>query len=406
MIVMPILLCLLIPLLALLILMRRWQHPWQLSLPLFLLRRACIDPSLMVEPRRMAAAHLPFEAAAQPRLRSGALLWASAATVTHTLADEADRAAILAAVKPLGFTPEKFLARCPILQEVEHSSLRGYIVRDGLGQRAYFMGEPAALLDACPLVWDQQERSKTDNDLQLLPSGEGLYGFAMAPVENGIIGPMTYLGSMEIITPVMEFDAAQALLPQGWTLCDQPGEALTLHIAPQPEGPNRLQSRETAWRQQLASGHAHSLQQGRVVLYLFIVQLMLGIAALVWHVPAWLVPVCGLLLLPGALHMQDVRPNRRSLIALAWLLLWPMLIGLFVQYAAPGSPALMLALAASAACLGADASAWRLVLPAALFMVALLLLIFQPALLPAAFCLVAGSLHGLVARWLRPVECS
>ena len=403
---MPILLCLLIPLLALLLLMRRWQHPWQLSLPLFLLRRACIDPSLMVEPRCMAAAHLPFEAAAQPRLRSGALLWASAATVTHTLADEADQAAILAAVKPLGFTPEKFLARCPILREVEQNGLHGYIVRDGLGQRAYFMGKPAALLDACALVWDQQERAKTDDDMQHLPSGEGLCGFAMAPVENDVIGPMTYLGSMEIITPVMDAAAAQALLPQGWTLCNQPGDALTLHIAPEPEGPNHLQTWETSWSQQLASGQARSLQQGRVVLCLFIAQLMLGIAALAWHVPAWLAPVCGLLLLPGALHMQDAHPNFRSLIALAWLLIWPVLIGLFVQYAVPGSPALMLALVASAACLGADAATWKLVLPAALVCIALLLLIFQPALLPSAFCLVAGALHGLVARWLRPVECS
>lgn len=403
---MPILLCLLIPLLALFILMRRWQQPWQLSLPLFLLRRACVDPSVLVEPRRMAAAHLPFEAAAQPRLRSGALLWASAATVTHTLADEADQAAILAAVKPLGFTPEKFLARCPILRKVEQGGLQGYIVRDGLGQRAYFMGKPAALLDACALVWDQQERSKTADDLQQLPSGACLYGFAMAPVENGAVGPMTYLGSMEILTPVMDAAAAQALLPKGWTLAEHPGEALTLHIAPQPEGPNRLQTDETAWSQVLASGHARSLQQGRVVLCLLITQLMLGIAALVWHIPAWLAPVCGLLLLPGALHMQDARPNRRSLIALAWLLLWPVLIGLFVQYAAPGSPALMLALVASAACLGADASVWKLVPPAALVCIALIWLIFQPAWLPAAFCLVAGALHGLIVRWLRPVECS
>lgn len=403
---MPILLCLLIPLLALLILMRRWQHPWQLSLPLFLLRRACVDPSVLVEPRRMAAAHLPFEAAAQPRLRSGALLWASAATVTHTLADEADRAAILAAVKPLGFTAEKFLARCPILQEVEQSGLRGYIVRDGLGQRAYFIGKPAALLDACDLVWDQQERSKSIDDLRQLPAGACLYAFAMAPVENDVIGPMTYLGSMEIITPVMDAASAQALLPRSWTLAEHPGEALTLHIAPQPEGPNRLQTGEPNWSQQLASGHARSLRQGRVVLCLFITQLMLGVTALVWHVPAWLVPVCGLLLLPGALRTRDDLPNCRSPIALAWLLLWPVLIGLFVRYASPGSPVLMLALVASAACLGADASVWKLVLPAALVCIALIWLIFQPALLPAAFCLVAGALHGLVARWLRPVECS
>ena len=403
---MPILLCLLIPLLALLILMRRWQQPWQLSLPLFLLRRACIDPSLMVEPRCMAAAHLPFEAGAQPRLRSGALLWASAATVTHTLANEDDQAALLAAVKPLGFTPEKFLARCPILRQVEQSGLHGYIVRDGLGQRAYFIGKPAALLDACALVWDQQERSKADNDLQQLAAGACLYGFAMAPVENDIIGPMTYLGSMEIITPVMDAAAAQALLPQGWTLTEHPGDALTLHIAPEPEGSNCLRTDSLTWSEQLTSGYRRSLQQGRVVLCLFIAQLMLGTAALVWHVPAWLAPICGLLLLPGALHMQDARPNRRSPIALAWLLLCPVLIGLFVQYAAPGSPALMLALLSSAACLGSHATTWKLVVPAALVCLALLLLIFQPALLPAAFCLMAGTLHGLVTRWLHPVECS
>ena len=167
---------------------KAWKAPWHLRRPLR--SEVCIQGDLLVAPRRLTEACLPFDPADQPRLRSGALLWASAATVTHTLADERDRNAILAAVKPLGFTPEKFLARCPILGEVSANGQRGYVVRDGSGYRAYFLGEPAAVLDACQYVWDQQEREKTPEDRARLPeSTAGLYALAMAPADDEGVGP-------------------------------------------------------------------------------------------------------------------------------------------------------------------------------------------------------------------------
>lgn len=403
---MPIIFCIIIPLIAAYMLLRRWQHPWQLRLPLLLLRRAAIDPSLLVEPRRVTAAHLPFDPASQPRLQSGALLWASAATVTHTLAEEADQAAILAAVKPLGFTPEKFLARCPILQEVERDGLRGRIVRDGSGQRAYFIGAPEKLLAACDLVWEQQDRPKAPGDTLRLPTGNGLYALAMAPVEQGDIGPLTYLGSLQITTPAMDPALVEALLPHGWTLdVGLPDESgLLLHIAPQQSGVNSFTTNMPDWQAQLTAGFDRARSENVLLLRLLAAQLLLGLAAMVWQVPAWLVPLCGALLLPCLHRLPALQLNIRCIAAHVWAILWPVLIGLFVQYAAPGTPALMLALVASAACMAA--ASWRSTLPCAAGMVALLWLFFQPSALPAAFCLVAGALHGLIFRLLYPLECS
>ena len=358
---MYLILCLLVPLAALLLAPRRWQHPWHLRLPLCFMRRASVDSRLLVEPRRMTAAHLPFEAAAQPRLQSGALLWASTALVTHTLADENDRAAILEAVKPLGFTPEKFLARCPIQQEVCHNGHTGYIVRDGNGQRAYFMGCPADLLSACDMVYDQQERSKTPEDASLLPRGEGLYGLAMAPVTDGAIGPMTYLGSMQIAAPAMDPAVVQSLLPARWTLdVDAPARFFTLAISPDPRAMNSFTADMPDWQAQLAAGFRRSRR---------------------------------------AL-------SARSMLALAWLVLWPMLVGAFMQYVAPGSPALLLALPVAIACLCAGETNRKLLIPCAVLITGLLWLILQPSVITAAFCLVAGALHGLAARLICPLECS
>lgn len=405
---MPIILSLIVPLIAALILLRGWQAPWRLKLPLYLLRRAAINSALLVEPRRMTAAHLPFEPTAQPRLQSGALLWASAATVTHALAEEADRAAILAAVKPLGFTPEKFLARCPILQEVEQAGLRGCIVRDGHSQRAYFIGAPAQVLSACQRVWEQQERDKTPDDALRLPTGEGLYGLAMAPVENGCIGPLTYLGSLQIAAPAMDPAIVEERLPRGWTLDeglpDTSGPAL--HIAPQPEGDNSFTADGPDWLAQLAAGFERSRCECRLLLCLLAVQLTLGLAAMIWQIPAWLVPVAGALLLPCFHRLRPLRLVPRGIIALVWAVLWPLAIGCFVQYAAPGDPALALALVASAACLGTSASTWHISLPGAACIAALAWLALSPALLPAAFCLVAGVIHGLGLRLLASLECS
>lgn len=358
---MHLILFLLVPLAALLLAPRRWKHPWHLRLPLCFLRKAVVDAELLVEPRRMIDAHLPFEATGQPRLQSGALLWASAALATHTLAEEGDQAAILGAVKPLGFTPEKFLARCPIQQEVLHNGHRGYILRDGSGYRAYFLGNPAGLFAACELVWDQKERSATPQDAMRLPQGDGLYGLAMAPVADGAVGPMTYLGSLRIAAPAMDPAAVQALLPDHWSLdVDAPATPFTLVISPAPRAMNSFTANMPDWQAQLAAGFERSRRAS----------------------------------------------GSRSIIALAWLLLWPLLMDAFLQYALPGTLVLLLALPAAIACRCADETNRRWLIPCALALTALLWLILQPGVTAAAFCLVAGVLHGFVARLISPMECS
>lgn len=403
--------CLIIPGVALFLLPLRWQRPWKLRAPLLLMRRAVIDARLLVEKRRMTAAHLPFEPTAQPRLQSGALLWASAATVTHTLAAEEDREAILAAVKPLGFTPEKFLARCPILGEINVQGLHGYVVRDGHGQRAYFIGEPAALLAACPRILEQQERDKTLQDVPRLPStAEGLYGLAMAPVEAGRPGPLTYLGSVQIAAPAMDPAVVKDLLPAGWVLDIQhdgmPTPRNTLHIAPQSQAVNSFCADMPDWMDRLAAGFVQARHDFRQVLQLVVVQFLLAFAGAVWQLPPWLAPLSGMLLLPRFLHGSPLRMNARSAAALVWLLLWPVLIGSFIQYVAPGTTALMPALIVAALCMGTSAGTWKIVLPCGVLLAILLWLVYQPAALPAAFCLIAGALHGLIARWLCRLECS
>lgn len=355
---------------ALTLIQRRRQHPWHLSRPLFSLRHVTIDSELLLTPRRMTAAHLPFEATDQPRVQSGALLWASAITVTHALADEADQAALLAAVKPLGFTPEKFLARCPILSEVQHGGLPGYIVRDGSGQRAYFLAAPHALLDACTLVWEQQERPKTPQDIARLPAAApGLYGLAMATVEQSCIGALTYLGSVQVGVTPCDLSPLDALRECGLTLhmlpADEQPAVPALHIGRQPTGANSFTVPE-----------AHGCG--------FVQDILAG-------------------------YQQERQLLRKALPALGWSLLWPVLIHLFMHYAvgsaAPAALWVMLFTHAFALVLPLLAQKQYALL--ALPMLIVLWLVAQPAALSGAFCLVAGLAQALVTRLLlAALECS
>lgn len=380
--------CLLTGTIALMLMQRQWKHPWQLKRPLFTLRHLTIEGDLLLMPRRMTAAHLPFKATAQPRLQSGALLWASAITVTHALAEGNDRTALLAAVKPLGFTPEKFLARCPILGEVQENGLRGYIVRDGSGQRAYFIGPPASLLSICTRVWEQQERDRTDHDALRLPTAApGLYGLAMAPVENGAIGPMTYLGSVQVATMPGNASMLDALTDAGFQLTITPPvsapehtQALcslstadesprhTLHIASQPTGENCYvvpDRHQADFPQQILSS-----------------------------------------------YQQDRSQLRRMIPALCWSILWPCLIHYFITYAAgsaaPGGLWLgIIAQAAGFALIMPPFSLWRITIPAAVLALPAAWLILRPPALAGAFCLLAGLLQALIARLLlNRLECS
>lgn len=355
---------------ALTLVQRRWRHPWHLSRPLFSLRHVTIDAELLLTPRHMTAAHLPFDRTEQPRVQSGGLLWASAITVTHTLADEADRAALLAAVKPLGFTPEKFLARCPILGEVQHRGLPGYVVRDGSGQRAYFLAAPHALLEACTHVWEQQEREKTPQDAARLPAAApGLYGLAMAAVEQGSIGALTYLGSVQVGVTPCDLSPLDVLRERGLTLhmlpADEAPVTPALHIGRQPIGANSFTVPE-----------AHG---------------------------------CGFVQDVLAGYQQEQTLLRKAIPALGWSLLWPVLIHLFMHYtmgsAAPAALWVMLFTHALALVLPLLAQKKYALL--ALPMLAVLWLVAQPTALSGAFCLVAGLAQAFVTRLLlAALECS
>ncbi len=355
---------------ALVLVQRHWQHPWRLRHPLFTIRHMTIEGDLLLTPPRMRAAHLPFEPTEQPRVQSGALLWASAITVTHTLAAEADRAALLAAVKPLGFTPEKFLARCPIQGEVQENGLRGYIVRDGNGQRAYFLAAPHALLEACTHVWEQQERERTPENISRLPAdAPGLYGLAMATVSNGVPGALTYLGSVQVGVTQCDLSPLDELRESGFALhitpADEEAPARSLHIGRQPAGANSYTVPE-----------AHG---------------------------------CGFVQDVLAGYQREQRLLRKAIPALGWSLLWPVLIHLFMHYAmgsaAPAALWLML-LAHTAALALPLLSAKKLALPA-LLVLAVAWLLLQPTAVAGAFCLLAGIAQAFVTRLLlAALECS
>ena len=355
---------------ALTLVQRRWQHPWHLKQPLFSLKHVTIEGELLLTPRHMTAAHLPFEATQQPRVQSGALLWASAITVTHTLADERDRAALLSAVKPLGFTPEKFLARCPILGEVQRSGLPGYIVRDGNGQRAYFLAAPHALLEACTHVWEQQGRSKTPQDVSRLPAASpSLYGLAMATVEQGCIGPLTYLGSVQMGVTQCDLSPLDALRERGFTLHilpdDEEPTAPALHIGHQPSGANSF-----------AVPEAHG---------------------------------CGFVQDVLAGCQQERQLLRKAVPALVWSLLWPVLIHLFMHYAvgSAASAALWLMLFTHTAALVLPLLAQKKLFLLALPVLVVMWLLAQPMALAGAFCLLAGIAQAFVTRLLlAALECS
>lgn len=423
---------------------KKWTHPWRLTHPYKALTHLTIDGDLLAAPRRMTAAHLPFDAAPQPKLRSGALLWACAATVTHTLADERDRAAILAAVKPLGFTPDTFLARCPILGEVAANGQHGYVVRDGSGCRAYFLGQPNSLLRACTHVWDQQERQVAEDDLSRLPSSQpGLYGLAMAPADDSGIGPMTYLGSIQIASPLRNTNVPEHLAAYDIRVLITPSSAApehnaalqalstsaeappdTLHVGLQPtdgscytvEDPDHEDFAE-----QIIQGALRLLRQQGKAQQAFFAPLFLALTATLWSLPAWCIPLSMLAMLPRSLARLDadacghrsstlVRMLLRLCGSFAWCAVFSLALLRFAAYVDPaGSAAVPLAFCSFAMLLAITADRMMLmpVLPAGIALTAAVWLLLQPPVMLGLFCLLAGLMQALILRLiLHPLDCS
>ena len=159
--------------------------------------RVVVDDSLLKGCRAVTQVLLPLSPAPGLSLRagSGTLLLAAALTVmADTVPDEA---ALLSLAATLCFTPDKFLRGCPVLAKTTLGSVPGRVVRDGKGQRAYYLGDPTALFSQCSRIWDGGERPITWDDLaQLRCFNCSQYALATAPMDGDTPGEATYLGSL------------------------------------------------------------------------------------------------------------------------------------------------------------------------------------------------------------------
>lgn len=215
----------------------------------------------VVTRNRLCVRHalLPFEAEPALRLRahSSALLLATAATLTCGEAAPNQRDGLLAALAPLGFTPERLSRRSPVLGQARLGSISGVLTRDGLGRRAYFMADPVLLSQECALIYDGGERPLTPDDRErvlraaeaLLAQGETPVAFAMAadgaqPLQGVFLG-MLSLG--DAVSPEAAADM-DALTQHGYLVtCDLPFDddltarkpdppaEETLYVAARPE---------------------------------------------------------------------------------------------------------------------------------------------------------------------------
>lgn len=160
-----------------------------------------LDEALLAGRPTVEGVFLPFEAEPSPRLRRGSGMLLLAAALTVTAGRTADPETLLALAASLGFIPEKFLARTPVLREVDAHGLVGQAVRDGAGQRAYFLAAPGVLLPLCKRIWADGERDVIPEDISRLPAvppHQRAYALATASVTADGPGPLVYLGSVHV----------------------------------------------------------------------------------------------------------------------------------------------------------------------------------------------------------------
>ncbi len=388
---------------------------------LLALTRVEIDERLLHAAPGVSAVYLPFDTAPDTPLRQrpGALLLASAATVTLSLLDEQAHGAVRGAMKAIGFTPEQFLARCPLRGEARVGALTGLVTRDGRGERAYFMAEPARLLPACRRILNGGERDLTDADLDRLRSscpGDGLYGYATATVTEEGVGPLTYLGALTVAAlPMPEAQRClerlrtAGLTAEGCEACAPLKEGV-LRIAPEDGKGLRLIScaGEDFAAPVLSGMEAARRMDGRLCRAGLSLLACFCLAA--WLPQgAWLLPAA-LALLPGMiapLTAQDA-PRRKGL-ALAWAAVAAWGLWRFLCYTgSAAAPACMpLALFGAAAWLGpwlcGTARERCVSLAIAVAGAAAVCLALSPPVVPGAFSLLAGvalalAFSGLLSR--------
>ena len=410
-------------------LQRTWKAPWRLTHPLPALEKLDVSGDMLITGRRLTEACLPFDVTTSIRLRPGALLWASAVTVTASLAGPDDRQAMLEGVRPLGFSEDKFLARCPIQQEISIDGMSGFIVRDGHKMRAYIIGDPAALFGACARVWEQQAREITPEDaLRLPPAGPGMYGFATAAADEGGMGPLTYLGALRISPALGDVSWVRHLQDDGWIVDIRPStrfpglekelralssphadDGPALHIGPEDlPGDACVLTPEDAplLGELLAQGRDRACRDNARLTQLLAFFAGLTLACALWSLPAWLLILPGLMLLPTLTKQppsftgsEAFRPRSGLLfVSLGWVLVFSLGMGWFLSAAVPywTTPCLHITFAALACtAMRCYHPGWTVPAGGLVWCAAVLLISGLP-LLSAAFALAAGLLAGLV----------
>ncbi|MGN0762324.1 MAG: hypothetical protein ACI4MK_03005 [Aristaeellaceae bacterium] len=351
----------------------RWQSP---SLPrdwFFAGRlkarphRVVVDECLMAGERTVTQVCLPLSPEPRLSLRagSGTLLLAAAMTVmADTVPDEA---ALLSLAATLGFTPDKFLRGCPVLQETALGSVPGRIVRDGKGRRAYYLGDVAALSCQCSRIWDGGERPMTMDDLHQIRCIDGdQYALATAPVDGDTPGEATYLGSLLVEnTPCRDtLSALEALTHQGFVVAiRRPGEvfdyrAEDLAVTDRPtEAPCLISPAGTLQGLDAAvSATVRCLQvaqeQRRALWQTTLLVLLCGlIMRLSWQSLLLNTAMCALGCFLGRRLLQPARPRIRRLAAMLFPLLIAGLSASFMDTVAAEQGLLLRELAHSCLCL-------------------------------------------------------
>lgn len=172
---------------------------WQLNGPLTTsLHSLVMDASMLTYGLHAEDVCLPLVPCKPSNVKNGssALMLGAALVLAAPLLPDAEAVALQDCAQKLRFHPENFRRSRPALADVQLQDVPGVVVRDGNSQRAYFVAAPDQLAPLCPLIWQEQPRSMTQEDLSTLPQGNMQIGFATADVHDGQLNEAIYLGSV------------------------------------------------------------------------------------------------------------------------------------------------------------------------------------------------------------------
>ena len=217
-------LCLLAPLFCMRGNRLPWKHRDWLCNPAFPdtahLAGVSIDPELMIGEKRITAeAWIPFDYVTAERFRSksGAMALSAAIALTDQCAADEEGVPfhgvheIKAWESALGIIPENIRKTYPILDTAKFRGFRGTVVRDGQDVRAYFVGGPSIIQLCSRLLNGQESQMKNherDRLLSLIPANALCY--ASAPIRDGKLDGLCYLGAVRPILQCMPSEEAQA----------------------------------------------------------------------------------------------------------------------------------------------------------------------------------------------------